>query len=428
MPDGSVTRRGFLSLIGAGAVAGCSAFDDVADSEPTRISTYGFPEVEDDEYPDRPVAPSVPVDIGATYLDGERDRTTSLLSELPTPLTPEDIPNGHIRGHLTTAAADARTELGEALDAPTELAALTSLGQARERARYAAEGWAFVTEGRTVPELRQERADVVSSARSVRQDHEYVGDDPVSAAVLHRQIEEALEQATDEDPVRASHGGTLLTVAEWGEAIESAQANLDSARHLDAQFRASLPSDAGSIEGRLQQAREDLAATLRERESQLPAEPTADDWGPREELLHDLRWRTEDGAETVTDGFGPASGVVYGARFLALHGAIDRVRRRLDDGERFRVESTEAVMEYRQTAYDALQAALAESRATPLARTVVSDASTSVISADWELSRLEGDVRAARVEDAIVSYVIATTMARATPAAVDRTVEALGAA
>lgn len=428
MRDGSVTRRGFLSLVGAGAVAGCSAFEDVASSEPTRISTYGFPEVEGDEYPERPVVPSVPVDIDAVYLDGERDRTTSLLSALPTPLTPDDIPNGHIRGHLTTAAADARTNLGEALAAPTELSALVSLRQARERARYAAEGWAFVTEGRTVPELRRERNGVVSSARSFRREHEYLGDDPARAAVVHGEIEATLDQAADEDRVHASHGGTLLTVAEWGGTIESAQASLDSARHLDAQFTASLPSDVGSVETTLQRAREDLATTLRERQSQLPPEPTADDWGPREELLDELHWRAEDSAETVTGGPGPASGVVDAARLLAIHGGIERAQQRLDDGETFRVERTEAVMEYRQTAYDAIQAALAESRATPLARTVVSDASTSVVSADWELSRLEGDVRAARVEDAIVSYVIATTMARATPAAVDRTLDALGGA
>ncbi|MFC6974029.1 hypothetical protein ACFQL1_04050 [Halomicroarcula sp. GCM10025709] len=241
-------------------------------------------------------------------------------------------------------------------------------------------------------------------------------------------IEEALEQATEEDRVHTSHGGTLLTIAGWGEAIETAQAHLDDARYLDAQYTASLPSDTGSVESALRSARETLGTALRERQSQLPPEPTADDWGPREELIHDLRWRVDDGRETVVAGVGPAAGVVDGTRLLATHGAIDRAQQRIDDGERFRVESAEAVMEYRQTALDALQTALAESSATPLSRAVLSDASYSVVSADWELGRLDGTVRPTRIDDAIVSYVIATTIARATPAAVDRAVEALGAA
>ncbi|MFC7077282.1 hypothetical protein [Haloarcula halophila] len=424
----TTTRRGFLSLVGVGALAGCSALDNVTDSEEPRISTYGFPDVEDDEYPDRPVPPSVPVDIGTAHLEAERSRTTSLLSELPTPLGPDDIPNGHIRGHLTSAAADARANLDEALQASTELTALTSLRQARERARYAAEGWAFVTDGRTVPELRRERSEAVSSARSFREQYEYVGDDPVRAAVVHGEIEETLEHATDEDRVHVSHGGTLLTVAEWGEEIESVQARLDSARHLAERFTESLPADVGTVEAVLRSAQETLAADVEQRQSGLPPEQTADEWGPREELLDSLRWRAEDSAETVRTRPGPASGVVDGARLLSVHGASDRVQQRLDEGESFRVESREAVQRYRQTAHEALQTALEDSQSTPLARAVVSDASSSVSRADWELGRLDGDVRASRVEDAVVGYVIATAMARATPTAVDRAVEVLESA
>ncbi|MFC6974028.1 hypothetical protein ACFQL1_04045 [Halomicroarcula sp. GCM10025709] len=166
MRDSAVTRRGFLSLVGAGALAGCSTLENATEEDVPEINTYGLPDIEDGEEPATPVPPTVPVDIEAAYLDEGRSRTTELLSTLPTALGPDDIPNGHVRGHLTTAAADARSNLDEALRSPTDLSALQSLRQAREHARYAAEGWAFVTEGRTVPSSGSSAAR--SSRRPVR--------------------------------------------------------------------------------------------------------------------------------------------------------------------------------------------------------------------------------------------------------------------
>ncbi|MEA5406650.1 hypothetical protein VB773_03005 [Haloarculaceae archaeon H-GB2-1] len=337
-----VSRRGVLALVGATALSGCRALDGSADDGRGTVSSYDLPRIEgdDDSYPDPIVAPGVPVAIAESHITSARDRTMDLLAELPTPLGAARIPNGHVRQRLTDAAADATTELSEARTATTEFEALRELRYAREHARYAAAGWAFVEDGVSVDQVRAERRQTRAEARSVREDHEYIGDDPVRAAVVHASVEALLEDAAVRDSVHVSHGDpeSLLAVAEWGEAAESAKAHLADARHLDDQFTASLPADVGTIEETLRAAGRQLLADVRTRRSALPPEPTDDDWEPADELLMDLRREATDGPLGVGDATGPASAVVGAMGRLATFRALDRVRKRIDDGETFRVE------------------------------------------------------------------------------------------
>lgn len=428
MGDRSATRRGFLALVGAGAVAGCSGLGDLGGGEEPEIDTYSFPDFEHGEDPQPSIAPSVPVTIEPAYLRKARTRTTDLLAELPTPLGPTEIPNGTVRQHLTNAADDAWSHLQAAMRAQTTLAADRALGTAREHARYAAAGWAFVAEGRSIGDLASERSATRATARELREDHDYRGTDPVAAAVVHAEIERALEQAADSSSIHANHEGSeLLVVAEFGEAAEAAAAHVDLARHLDSQFTASLPADAGSVAPTLSAAVEELDGALERRRGELPPEPTADDWGARRELLDDLLWEVSDEEPLGRDAAGPAEAVVDGTQGLAIHGAVDRVGQRLDDGEQFTVEDAAGVHEYRSTAYETLETTLAESPATPLARRVLVDAAWRVASADWELGQFEGRVGADRLTDPIVGYVAATDIARATPDACRRTLAALEA-
>lgn len=419
-----LTRRGLLGVAGVSVVGGCSSLDGLASGSESTISAYDLPDVDADSAPEPVVAPSVPVDVDPAHFAGARDRVNSLLAELPTPLGPDDVPNGHVRQRLTDAAATATDGLDEARTARTGLVALQSLRDAREHARYAAAGWAVADRGLSVDPLQREHGRAVTDARSVRNDHEYVGADPVAAALVHARIEDALEWVTDDERPRTRDGGELLTVAEWGGTAELARAYVDDARHLDDQFTASLPADAGSVEGVLTRAAESLFADIRSRRSTLPPEPTAEDWGLVERTVHELRRQVDD-ARRAADGPGPASAVVDATDRLAKFRAFDRVQERADAGEVVSAESAAAVDEARTTAYDALDAALEESPDSGLARTVVSDVSWRVSHADRDLSRFRGDVSPERLDSVLEDYIVATAVARATPAACRQTVDAL---
>lgn len=425
---GQVTRRGLLAAVGVSAVAGCSSIDGLSGGTEPTIRAYDLPDVDGESVPEPVVAPSVPVDVDPAYVAEMRDRVTGLLAELPIPLSGAHVPNGHVRKHLTDAADTATDGLDDARTARTDLVALQALRDAREDARYAAAGWAVVESDLSVDPLRREHRQVVADARTVGDGHEHVGTDPVRAAVVHARIERALGRATDASQPRTEHEGDLLTVATWGETAERVRAYLDDARHLDEQFTASLPDDAGTVEGVLTRAAESLLADARSRRTELPPEPTARDWGLEEHLLSDLRRQADHGPDSVADAHGPASAVVDVTARLARFRALDRVRDSIDAGEISRAESADAVRRARTAAYDAFDAAFEASPAPDLARPILSDVSWRVTGADRELGRYRGEVSPAQLDGVMEDYVIATAVARATPTACQQTVDALDAA
>lgn len=424
-PTRTYTRRGILALVGTGALAGCNSLDRLTDDRRATISSHRLPDLERKATPESAVAPAVPVAIGQRHLNGARDRTTTLLARLPTPLGPEAIPNGYIRGELLNAASEATTHLNEARAATTEFAALRSLRYAREHARYAASGWAFVTEDRSVAELRQRYQDQVARARSVRDDHNYIGDTPIRATLVHARIEEALRQALRDDPVWPSQGetGSLLDVAAWGRAVETTAAHVENTRHLTDQFVAALPAGTESLEPTLSRAARTLLAELQSRRSALRPEPTADEWGPTQRIVDELRREVKASPKELAETAGPASAIVDATGRLAHDRALNRIRSRIDSGEPVQVESGEAIRNLRTTAYNALRTALAESPDSDLARTVVTDAAGRIATADWELARMDGDIRIERLNDVIAGYTLGKVLAAATPSACRTVIE-----
>ncbi|MFW5934299.1 MAG: hypothetical protein ACOCQL_00440 [Halolamina sp.] len=422
-----LSRRGLLAVAGASALAGCNGLSEFGEeSEPT-IRAYDLPDVDRREEPEPVVPESVPVDIAPAYFTATRDRITTLLEALPTPLGPEDIPNGYVRERLVDAATGATDRLSEAQGAPTALAALTALRRGRADARYAAAGWAVVEVDRSAETLEAEHRQVVSDAQSVRDGHEYVGDDPVRATLVHRRIEDLLERAIASDDPRRE-GNRLLAVAEWGETVESARASLDDARHLDEQFTASLPPATGTVEETLRGAAETLFADVRSRNSDVPPEPTGEEWGVQELVIDELRQRFTYGAGRVADANGPASAVVDANRQLTRFEALDRLQGRIDDGELSRPPSAEAIAEIRSDAYDALETALAESSTPDLTRTAITNASWRVAHADWELARYDGEFPVSRLDRTVAEYVVAAAVGQAAPGVAEQTVETLESA
>ncbi|MDS0222721.1 hypothetical protein NDI54_15350 [Haloarcula sp. S1AR25-5A] len=419
-----MTRRGVLAVAGTGAIAGCSGLDSLGSSDEATIDTYNLPDIENEDEREPPVPPTVPVDIAASHFDTTRERVRSLLATLPTPLGADEIPNGHIRQRLTDAASDASGGLDNARTARTGLVALRSLRRARERARYAAAGWGVVDRGLSAAELRDEHARTVSAARSARKEHEYLGSDPVRAALVHARIEAELERA-GETEVTPREESELLSVAEWGETAESAQAHLSDAQHIQSQFAASLPADAGTVAPVLTDAAETLLADVRDRQAKLPPESTADDRTPARIVFADLRREAEDGVSRISDAIGPASAVVDAHNRLARFRALDRIQERRKAGELIRPADARSVRNSRQTAYDALTGTLESSPHPELVRTVLVDAGYQVMAADRELTRHRGEIPAANLDSSIAGYWHATALARAAPAAAEQTVSTL---
>ena len=419
-----MTRRSLLTLVGGSAIAGCSGFGGLDQSDEVTIRSNNLPDIRRHQELKAPVHPAVPVALAPSYLDSSRTRVYELLSELPIPLGPEEIPNGHIRQRLTDAASDASDGLDDARTARTGLVTLRSLRHAREHARYAAAGWAVAERGLTDRSLRNEYSQTVSTARATRRDHEYLGMDPVRAALVHSTIETALERAADTEP-RPQADSELLAVAQWGERAESAQAYLSDARHITTQFTSSLPDGGGSIENTLITAGETLLAGLRDRRSNLPPESTYEERHPSQMVAEDLRWKAESEIGSVEDAHGPASAVVHANTRLTRFLALERIKARQEAGELSRPSTATAVRSIRQQAYDSLTSALEADAHSGLVRDAIVDAGYKIIGADRELSYLQGEIDASRLDDSIAGYWHAMALAHSAPAAARQTASVL---
>lgn len=415
MTEPSTTRRGVLTAMGATLLAGCSGTET---SDDERISLLRLRDVVPDDGGDPIVVDALPIEIEASKPRAAATRVDDLLAELPLPFGPENVPNGHIRQRLTDAASEATDRVTEARTAPSRLGALSALRYARSNARYAAAGWAFVDRDLTVAALRGEHQTVVSQADSFHSDFEHLGSDPVTAALVYRETERLLDSArNDTHTSDRRDSDRLLTVAKWGDHVESAQAKLDDARYLYARFQSELSAEAGPVDDTLSTAVETLRADLQRGRDELPPKPTDNDNQLLWRLRDNIRDDAEYSVERVDEAPGPASGFL-----LSIHGftallAHDRLTNRLDEGEPFDVETAGDVLEARTAAVEAITAARETSPRADLARPLLAEAARSVSIADEQVRDIDGDVRPARLTHPIAEYTAATLRARSVPAA-----------
>ncbi|MBP2251004.1 hypothetical protein J2754_001325 [Halarchaeum solikamskense] len=423
------TRRGFLAAVGASALAGCSGLDGSRDGSETTVSMYHLRDVTEDGESDPIVVESVPVPIEQSLLDERLRRVSALLQRVPTPLDRERIPNGVIRERLLRAADDASTSSQRARSARTRLSALQALSRARERARYAAAGWAYVAENRRVSALRSARRRAVDDARALRSTLAYRGDDPIRAALVYARLERNLDVALDDSTLHVNESSPLLTVAAWGEHAETARALADDTRYLHDQYTDSLSGDAPDVEDTLAAAAETLATRLRDRRAELPPEPTESGDGLGGRLRYRLRDDAESSVQRVSEPDGPARAVVAAVAAISNFEAYDQVRTRLaeDGADAYRIADASEVRERRARALRAIRRALDESPRPALVRPALADAAMAVSLADESLARHSGDVRASRLDDPVRRYVAAAARARNAPAACRAVIEAVGA-
>lgn len=422
----SPTRRGFLAAAGGTFLAGCGGLSGFSGDSETVISSYRLPDVTDDGKADPIVVEAIPVDIEQGQLAKRMRRVSDLLETVPVPLSPEKIPNGVIRHRLLDATNDATTSVQDARTAQTRFSALHALRQARENARYAAAGWAYVDSNLTKQELQAEHQQAIDDAQSLRTRLEYLGTDSVRAALVYAQIERNLELVLNDRPPHIHESSPLLTVAEWGEHATSTRALADDTHYLYDRYTTSLPETASPIKDTLATAAETLAEQLRNRRENLPPEPTESDGEDFEwRLRYRLRDDAEDSVRQITEAPGPARAVVTAVEGLTDFSAYERIQTQLKESDPFRIKEASDVREMRRQVLQAIRTALEQSPRPALARPVLADTAAAVSYADEELARYRGEVRVARLNDPIRRYVTAAARARSVPTACQHVIDAL---
>lgn len=434
MTGSRATRRGFLALGGAAALAGCSTLRSIVGTDAVTLDGGAVADVASGSTPT--VAEPLPVPVADTHVRASRERAESALASAPLPLGPEEVPNGAMREELAHTVEHAREVLVRAEEAPGRREHLDALRHARWHAREVAGSWAYVTGDLTPADLRTRAGRLRSAARTYREERAYVGDDPARAVLVHDAVESWVETAAREaerdpderDPTNA------LTVGERAGELENGRAHLSDARHVGERFRASL-SDPGSVRSTLESARESLTGTVRDRRDPLPgerADPAAlagasvDD-ETTVEVLETLHRRIPDGDDLAADAL--AGDVLARLWSLAAIGAFESVRDRVEDGERFGVGSVDDLRSRRQSAVEAIGDALERSDDRRLARHVLAGATERLTYADEELRRYgEGDaVEAQHLDREVAGYVAVAATARAVPDACAETLAALDA-
>lgn len=224
-----------------------------------------------------------------------------------------------------------------------------------------------------------------------------LGPEDVPNGYLRQNLQSALDAR---DPDTGGESGQLLPVAKRGEHAESARTYLDDSQYLYDRFRSFLPSDVGTVEPLLDAAAESLTAELQRRRDELPPKSaeSSDEFAGR--IQSRFRRHADPSAQNVPAS-GPARTVLAATEGLTDCLAYDRVRNRIEDRERFDVETGADVRTVRSEAVETIQTALEESPRPEPARGILADAATLVTYADDELARYRNSVRSTRLDDSV---------------------------
>lgn len=430
-------RREVLGLLAGGtaALAGCSYLQG-DDSGPT-VDRATLREVTAGDVPQP--EPVVVVDTGGRLADRHRDRIETLLDEVPTPLSADDVPNAAVRAELTDAVGYTREQLTSASEATQREDRLWRLRSARGDAGFAAWAWRAIDEDATVEDVGATADELRDDLATAERDREYVGRDPVRALLAHASIEERFESATRRlDGERRPRSSGAVGVGDLGSTVEEARANLDGASLLYDAYTESL-DDATSQRDRFEAAGERLREAAERRrpeeiadwnrdpnalvEPDIEGTPAA---GALEELAYtfeeQLGWSSDDPNRL-------ASSVLGGHEFLLRAAGFGTLRDRIESGDSWRVESGDDVRQLRADAVDAIRVALDTSPGERLTRReLVQDAGT-VAYVDEDLrstiEHADEPVGIADLSLELADYLTVQHTAAATPAASETVVTAL---
>jgi hypothetical protein len=427
-----------LALAGSTLVAGCGGIGGFLGSDPVVLNGAKLEAIGDGSAPE--IEKRVPVDIGETYLSEAASRAETLLGSVPEPLGPEEIPNGAIREELSETRESALEALDRADGASTPYEELLALGHARRDARNVAAGWEAIDAGLIREDLEDSAAAVHDRIGETRDRHAYVGEDPVRAVLVHREIEDFLQRAEGDATVdwRGFEGTRENPVAlgQFAGHVEAAVAARENAAHVFEAFSGSL-SERRDLEGRFEEAAESLLGEVETRREDVPTledgeeisslvdgdvEDTPAAWALRR--LHGEATDTRD-VETERSAGRLASAILLAGEKLAHASAFEALRETVDGGEHFVPETVADVRSIREDAVDAIETARDNGTDSRLTYAALEGMGEWIRFADGELARLGDEVEARHLDYELASYLQVTYVTRSIPAASGTVADAL---
>ncbi|SEA22476.1 hypothetical protein SAMN04488065_2338 [Haloplanus vescus] len=416
-----LTRRRALALAGAVATAGCGALSNGDDT--TTLDGAALRELVADGSPTVPER--IPVNISMTHFEATETRARDLLDEVPANLGPDAIPNGAIRERVSHAREHAVEAVERAANAPSDYERLDGFADARPEARFAAASWRAIDDGLTRDDLHSDATIVREDRQALRERHEYLGADPVTALVVHAAIERRLDTHIDTNRPRRYRPGNPLGVGELAEDIERARVAVDDAEHLYDRHVASL-DDSPTLRSRYRAARETLRDDFESERADLPSVDSERPWQvegvdvsetPAAEALEELYRPLDPEYELDWAEGSLARSLVRAHRAVVDLRAFESLRARVADGERFAIESVDDVSAIRSEALRAVQSANADPSVPVLTRSILADETDRLAGVDAELADADDEERATSLRYPVSTYLTVMARARELPSA-----------
>ncbi|WP_152040647.1 hypothetical protein [Salinigranum salinum] len=438
MTDADPTRRAFLFAAGLGVgllgMAGLRGSDSGApdvsyDADALqRIVALGSPRT----------PRTLPVEITTAHLERHRDRARSLLSSAP---EDPDIPNEAVAREYADRYERAADALARAETARTPYERMGDLRSARWFAADVSAVFAAYRDDLTREAVLARREPIREELAAFRDRWRYVGDDPVVAVVVHREIESEvgyaesmLEQAAER---RGDEGSRVLRVGSAAGTIELARTAVADATYLYDRFVGGIDdADGRALGGAFDRTARVLRANVTERCPTVDAsgrEAGFDATSVARPLLDDafsaVQWRCRNRLDEVREREGVASAVLAAGEADRDLRALDRAREAVERGAYDGTPSVEVVRREKLAALETVETAR---NATPstLASRFAAAAAREVRWGDDELGRVvdRGAVDASDVARTVASYAWGRVRADATPASLSRVTGALEAA
>lgn len=432
------TRRGVLALAGSSLLAGCGGLGGFLGNDTVVLNGAKVRAVGEGSAPE--FEKRVPVEIGEAYLSGAASRVETLLDSVPDPLGPAEIPNGAIREELTEARASALEALDRADAESTPYEELRALGDARGYARNVAAGWEAIDAGLDREDLKDSASEVHDRIDDTRDRHAYVGEDPIRAVLVHREIEDFLQRATEHATVdwRRFEGTRENPVAlgEFAEHVETAVAARENAAHFVEAFSGSLP-ERRDLEGRFGEAAESLLGTFETRREDVPTLEDGEEISsivdgdvedtPAASVLGRLHEEVTDTRDVERDRSAGwlANTILLAGEKLAYASAFEALRETVEGGEDFAPETVADVRSIREDAVEAIETARENGANSRLTAAALERMGRWIRWADGELTRVGEEIEARYLDYELSGYLQATYLARAIPEASGTVADAL---
>lgn len=430
-------RRAFLAA-GASALAataGCSRLPVVGDDD-AGVS-YDSERLRDVPDLDAVTIPAPhPGPVPNALAETHANRAAALLAEVP---GSPSIPNGVIAARI----ADDREHAAESIaDRTTDLSTLEALdGWRYDRADAAEVRGAYeAATGDADPESLRERRNVIrADLRAFRENWTYRGRNVVEAVAVHRNVENLATDAGDalvpEQSFPADPKAAVSEVGSLVSEVEDARASIDDAAALrDAYTDAEMASYGDAIATVAFQLEQVTVATRNRVDPYVNAETDVSDFQrdldetPAEWLF----WRTKSTARTSIESMESAierddyaTAVAESGRALVGLLALEAVVEAIQNGEYGMPQSTDAVVDAREQAVDAV-AETATMEPQPLADVLAVRARSALRDGERELAgnpdyESYEDVPDQRdVRNAVAMYALAVHAADAIPPVVER--------